>query len=173
LNCQECNKEIRESANFCPFCGTQILAPGIQTDQNLLEGDANTFGLFEKINERLSPLAKGTLTVVLIAVFSSIFILLTSGNGGGSSSNKSSGDIVVDEFYCSIGTETASIVISSKLEETVNAFVTVGLYGSEGTLQHTATSYAFVEPGGTSLVNVPLDPYVYTVGDCKVVNSGY
>lgn len=159
MKCQSCESEIDAEKNFCPECGNAVVK------SNEPEGETN-----EGSDLANTPLSVkvwiGALVVVVLIVTGAIF-------SGGNSGTTPSSEITVEEFYCSYGTETASTVISSSASETVNAFVTVGLYGSEGTLQHTATNYGYVEPGGKALVNVSLSPYMYTVGDCRVVNAGY
>lgn len=156
MKCQSCESEINEEKNFCPDCGNAIVKsqePEVESNEGSRLANMPL----------LAKVWIGALVVAVLIVTAAIF------SGG----NSPSSEISVDEFYCSYGTETASTVISSSASETVYAFVTVGLYGSEGTLQHTATNYGYVEPGGRALVNVSLSPYMYTVGDCRVINAGY
>lgn len=162
MNCSDCKSEVRNEANFCPFCGEALQISRSDDEQEKTES------WFSNLSE-----TSRTSLFAFIAVFVIIVVALFSLGSGNGSGSDTSNEISVDEFYCSYGTQTASIVVSSSASETVNAFVTVGLYGSEGTLQHTATDYSYVEPGGSALINVSLSPYMYTVGDCRVVNSGY
>ena len=115
---------------------------------------------------------------VILAAFAAVWAFTTLGGGFPGTSNPQSptidpNGISVKQFGCTVGTSVASAIVESRLKESVNAFVSVGLYGSEGTLQHTAVGYQIVEPGGRSLINVPLDPYIYTAGDCRIINVGY
>lgn len=159
MKCKNCESEISEANNFCPDCGSAVVK-GDSFEGKTNEGSAfSNMSKFKKVGLGASLFAVGLIGVALFS----------SGNSGSTPSSQ----ITVEEFYCSFGTQVASTVISSSASETVYAFVTVGLYGSEGTLQHTATNYAYVEPGGTSLVNVSLSPYMYTVGDCRVMNAGH
>lgn len=159
MKCQSCKSEIDEEKNFCPDCGRAVVK-----SKEPEAKDDEVFG-WDNIDKSVK-IGIGALVVAVLIVVAAVF---SSGNSGTAPSS----EITVDEFYCSFGTETASTVISSSASETVYAFVTVGLYGSEGTLQHTATNYGYVEPGGRALVNVSLSPYMYTVGDCRVINAGY
>lgn len=176
-NCRNCEFKLREGANFCPKCG-QNVAGVIATEpaplDTIHDGEGPRGYLPKALNK--NQMIAAVFTVLAIIVLMVIAAISSSGSGhgnsGGGSSGTLSGDLYVDEFYCSIGTTTASAIISSTVSETVYAFVTVGLYGSDGTLQATNTEYQYVEPGGQSLVNIPLGG-TYIVGDCRVINVGY
>lgn len=198
--CSNCRKESKNEAKFCSQCGTS-LGDAVQVASNARERDLSEPQPIQGEEGQASSIDKvrGSLsipTVLLGLVGGVLFLLLilavaisgsnsSSGdknepkkNDGAGSVNNSTGgmspdNITVEKFACTLGTRTASTILKNSGRESVNAFVTVGLYGSEGTLQHTATNWGLVEAGGTSLINVSLDPYFYSVGKCSIINVGY
>ena len=162
-DCLYCQKSVRENARYCPYCGQSMALEGLL--QTAGEEDSAVQNFKKSVSPKVVYFVLAFIALlVLIAAFASM--------GSGGSNNDSSGSVSVDEFYCSFGTQTASVVVSSSASETVYAYVTVGLY-VDGTLQHSATDYEYVEPGGQSLINVSLYPYSFMVGDCRVIDVGY
>lgn len=172
--CDFCLGRVQESAKFCPSCGLNL-----SEGKNRNEGVVMAEDAHQKITEASSEswMAKNKkLSLGLGAVaagFLMIILLGTSGGGGSVGPSNQSNPIEVERFGCSYGTEVASAIVRNNGSEGVNAFVTVGLYGSEGTLQWSGTEWGYVEPGGTSLINVRLGGYIYLVGECKIINAAY
>lgn len=162
--CNRCDFDSLTSSKFCPNCGMKLQPSREEASPNF-----SSLRLFWDTNKGKSAIALGVLAGLSVLAFG------LGGLGGGSdrTSDGPSNALTVEQFGCSYGTEVASAIIRNNSQEAVNAFVTVGLYSSEGTLQWSGTNYGLVEAGGKSLINVRLGGYIYSVGQCKIINTGY
>ena len=170
MKCTTCQTSLGTNARFCSGCGMQVHenVPAHQ-DVKVPPGASvsfeETFESWMSKNSRKVWWAAGAVTVLLV-----IGGLISSSGGG---SNYDSNGITVEQFGCSFGTEVASAIVKNNTNEAKNAFVTVGLYGTEGTLQWSGTEWGMVEAGGKRLINVRLGGYMFIRGDCKIINVGY
>ena len=180
MKCGLCGELLRPSAKFCPECGTQrhVRLEERAETQASEPGTANSTAQksASEVVETILASAKKSPAKYLGIVGGSIVGLLIIASLSSGSSEQTSYDpngITLVEFGCSFGTTVASAIVRNNTDEALNAFVTVGLYGDNGTLQWDGSEYGMVEARGTRLINVTLGGYQFTRGDCKIINVGY
>ena len=160
--CIACAEEILGAAVLCKHCGTRQDDP----EFSIIATERETKSIQSGASSKKTTLVIGASVGAALLILAGFISTLSAPDSG------SQGGITVEEFGCSFGTRAASAIVRSSLDEGVNAFVSVGLYG-DGVLVHSAVGYGFVEPGGKALINVSLAPYSFIAGECKIINSGY